>query len=80
MGKKWKQWQILFSWAPKITVDGDCSHEIKRHLLLGVQLVKESISNAGDLGSIHELGKVLGEGNDYTLQYSYLENSVDIGV
>ena len=25
----------LFSWAPKITADGDCSHEIKRHLLLG---------------------------------------------
>ena len=22
-------------WAPKITVDGDCRHEIKRHLLLG---------------------------------------------
>ena len=22
-------------WAPKITADGDCSHEIKRHLLLG---------------------------------------------
>ena len=22
-------------WAPKITVDGDCSHEIKRLLLLG---------------------------------------------
>ena len=21
--------------GPKITVDGDCSHEIKRHLLLG---------------------------------------------
>ena len=34
-GKKWKQWQILFSWAPKITVDGGYSHEIKRHLLLG---------------------------------------------
>ena len=31
---KWKQWQTLFSWAPDITVDGDCSHEIKRHLLL----------------------------------------------
>ena len=30
-----KQWQILFSWTPKITVDGDCSHEVKRHLLLG---------------------------------------------
>ena len=25
----------LFSWAPKITADGDCSHEIKRCLLLG---------------------------------------------
>ena len=32
--KKWKQWQILFSLASKITVDGDCRHEITRHLLL----------------------------------------------
>ena len=22
-------------WGPKLTEDGDCSHEIKRHLLLG---------------------------------------------
>ena len=22
-------------WGPKITADGDCSHEIKRHLLFG---------------------------------------------
>ena len=29
-----KQWLTLFFWAP-ITVDGDCSHEIKRRLLLG---------------------------------------------
>ena len=35
MGKQWKQWQTLFFWAPKITADGDCSHEIKRCLLLG---------------------------------------------
>ena len=27
--------QILFSWAPKIIADGDCSHEIKRGLFLG---------------------------------------------
>ena len=27
-GEKWKQWHILGS---KITVDGDCSHEIKRY-------------------------------------------------
>ena len=25
----------LYFWAPKITADGDCSHEIKRRLLLG---------------------------------------------
>ena len=25
----------LFFLGPKITADGDCSHEIKRHLLLG---------------------------------------------
>ena len=35
MGKQWKQWQTLFLGAPKITADGDCSHEIKRCLLLG---------------------------------------------
>ena len=26
-------------WASKITSDGDCSHEIKRHLLLGRKLM-----------------------------------------
>ena len=25
---------FIFSWAPKTTADGDCSHKIKRHLLL----------------------------------------------
>ena len=35
MGKQWKQCQILFLRGSKITADGDCSHEIKRHLLLG---------------------------------------------
>ena len=33
MGKQWKQWQTLFL-GSKITADGDCSHEIKRRLLL----------------------------------------------
>ena len=32
-GEKWKQWQTIFSWAPKITADGDCNHEIKRSFL-----------------------------------------------
>jgi len=35
MGKQWKQCQTLFLGASKITADGDCSHEIKRRLLLG---------------------------------------------
>ena len=39
MGKQWKQWLTLFFWAPKITADGDCSHEIKRCSLLGKKVV-----------------------------------------
>ena len=35
MGKQWKLCQTLFFGGSKITADGDCSHEIKRHLLLG---------------------------------------------
>ena len=37
MGKQWKQWEMYSFWrgGSKITVDGDCSHEIKRCLLLG---------------------------------------------
>ena len=35
MGKQWKQCQTLFFLGSKITADGDCSHEIKRCLLLG---------------------------------------------
>src|SRR5574340_1023268 len=34
MGKQWKQCQTLFFGGSKITADGDCSHEIKRCLLL----------------------------------------------
>ena len=34
MGKQWKQWQTIFG-GSKITAEGDFSHEIKRHLLLG---------------------------------------------
>ena len=34
MEKQWKQCQTLFWGGSNITADGDCSHEIKRHLLL----------------------------------------------
>ena len=40
---------------------------------------KESACNAGDLGSVYRLGRSLGEGNDYPLQYSCLENPMDRG-
>ena len=33
-GEKWKQWDFILG-GFKITADGDCSHEIKRHLLFG---------------------------------------------
>ena len=33
MGKEWEQCQTIFL-GSKITADGDCSHEIKRCLLL----------------------------------------------
>ena len=34
MGKQWKQRQTFILGGSKITANGDCSHEIKRHLLL----------------------------------------------
>ena len=40
---------------------------------------KESACNAGDPGSIPVLGRSLGEGNGYPLQYSWLKNPMDIG-
>ena len=39
---------------------------------------KESACNAGDLGSIPGLGRFPKEGNDYHLQYSGLENSMQL--
>ena len=40
---------------------------------------KESACNEGHLGAIPGLGRSLGEGNGYPLQYSCLENSIDRG-
>ena len=51
MGKQWKQWQTLFWGAPKITADGDYSHEIKRCLLLGRKVMTnlDSILKSRDI-------------------------------
>ena len=40
MRNQWKPWQTIFL-GSKITADGDCSHEIKRRLLLG----RKAVSN-----------------------------------
>ena len=51
MGKQWKQCQTLFWGGFKITADGDCSHEIKRRLLLGRKVVTnlDSILKSRDI-------------------------------
>ena len=51
MGKHWKQWQTLFLEGSKITADGDCSHEIKRCLLLGRKVMTnlDSILKSRDI-------------------------------
>ena len=45
----------------------------------GVSDHKEYVCNAGDLGLIPGSGKSPGEGNGYSLQYSFLENTMDRG-
>ena len=35
MGNRWGNSADFIFWGSKITADGDCSHEIKRRLLLG---------------------------------------------
>ena len=51
MGKQWKQCQTLYFWSSRITADGDCSHEIKRHLLLGRKVMTnlDSIFKSRDI-------------------------------
>ena len=61
-----KQWLTLFYFGFKITADGDCSHEIKRRLLLERKVMTN-------------LDSIFGEGNGTLLQYSCLENPMDRG-
>ena len=50
MGKQWKVSDFIF-WGSKITADGDCSHEIKRRLLLGRKVMTnlDSIFKSRDI-------------------------------
>ena len=49
--EQWKQCQTLFWGGSKITTDGDCSHEIKRHLHLGKKVMTnlDSIFKSRDI-------------------------------
>ena len=51
MGKHWKQCQTLFWGGSKMTADDDCSHEIKRRLLLGRKVMTnlDSILKSRDI-------------------------------
>ena len=51
MGKQWKQVADFIFLGSKITADGDCSHEIKRRLLLERKVMTnlDSILKSGDI-------------------------------
>ena len=57
----------------------ECMSSYLRAPSLVALLGKESVCNAGDLGSIPGLGGSPGEGNDNPLQCSCLENSMERG-
>ena len=67
----------------KITADGDCSHEIKGHLILGRKVMTnlDNILKSRDITLSTEVSlvKAIREGNGNPLQYSCLENPMDRG-
>ena len=60
MGKQWEQCQSLFLGGSKLTADGDCSHEIKRRLLLGRKVMTnlDSIFKSRDVTLSTKVGLV----------------------
>ena len=70
MANRWRNsgnsGRLYFGGVPKINADDDCSHEIKRHLLLERKVMTN-------------LDSIFGESNGNPLQYSCLENPMDRG-
>ena len=75
-------WQIdgetvadFIFWGSKITADGDCSHEIKRHLLLGRKVMsnQDSILKSRDLCQQRSIQSRL-----WFFQWSYMDVSVGL--
>ena len=42
-------------------------------------VLRNQPANAGDVGSVTELGRLTGRGNDNPIQFSYLESPMDRG-
>ena len=55
-GGEWKQWHSIFL-GSKITADGDCSHDIKRCLLLGMKAMTnlDSLLKGRDISLLTEV-------------------------
>ena len=51
MGNKWKQWQTLFSWAPKSLRILTCSHDIRKHCLLK----RKSMTNLDNILKVRDI-------------------------
>ena len=69
MGKQWKQCQTLSFWGSKITADGDCSHEVKRCLLLGTKAVT-------NIGSILKNRPYFADRGLYSQSYGFSNSHV----
>ena len=68
-------WATVHGVAKSQTRLSDFTHS----LTMAQWKVKASACNAGDLGSIPGSGRSPGEGNGNPLQYSCLENPMDVG-
>ena len=51
MENKWKQWQTLFSWAPKSLRILTCSHDINKHCLLK----RKSMTNLDNILKVRDI-------------------------
>ena len=58
MANRWGNDERLYFWGLQVTADGDCSHEIKRHLLLGSKVMTnlDSIFKSRDITLPTEVG------------------------
>ena len=82
--RKWQSWDLELLSQSIVCISPQFKKEFEEHSCVfedfpGGSDGKASVYNAGDPGSIPELGKSLGEGNGNPLQYYCLENPMDRG-